>query len=232
MPKSDFVNKKDTDFAAQLEQFKSAVGPYGGVLGVSATQTQQQAGDADYFAYAVTCQQMMQNAAQQWTAWRDLMRGGGPITGNPPQTPNLPPGPAVLPDPGIEARFRALVKFIKSSAGYSVAIGQALGIEGAQQTAPDLAAIQPVLTATRMGSAVNVGWGWQGNSAFLDMLEIQADRGDGHGWVFLTYDTTPNYTDTAPFPAAPVKWKYRAIYRVGDAQVGLWSNTVEITVGG
>jgi hypothetical protein len=65
----------------------------------------------------------------------------------------------------------------------------------------------------------------------LDLLEIQVDRGDGKGWVFLTFDTTPNYTDTTPFPATPTKWKYRAIYRVGDAQVGVWSNTVEITVG-
>ena len=46
------------------------------------------------------------------------------------------------------------------------------------------------------------------------------------------FDTTPNYTDTFPLPAALAKWKYRAICRVGDAQVRLWSNTVEITVGG
>ena len=85
---------------------------------------------------------------------------------------------------------------------------------------PDLTTLQAIL----------IGWGWQGLSAFLDMLEIQVDRGDG--WAFLTYDTTPNYTDTHPLPATPTKWKYRAIYRVGDAQVGVWSNTVEITVGG
>jgi hypothetical protein len=39
---------------------------------------------------------------------------------------------------------------------------------------------------TSQGNAVLVGWGWQGNSAFLDLLEIQVDRGDGKGWVFLT----------------------------------------------
>ena len=44
--------------------------------------------------------------------------------------------------------------------------------------------------------------------------------------------TTPGYNDTAPFPAAPAKWSYRAIYRVGDAQVGVWSNVVSVTVGG
>jgi hypothetical protein len=27
------------------------------------------------------------------------------------------------------------------------------------------------------------------------------------------------------------KWKYRAIHHVGDLQVGVWSNTVELMVG-
>jgi hypothetical protein len=76
----------------------------------------------------------------------------------------------------------------------------------------------------------NAGWG--GNGTFLDMLEIQLDRGDGKGFVFVTYDTTPNYADTALLPSTPTKWKYRAIYRVGHVQVGVWSTTVEITVGG
>jgi hypothetical protein len=48
----------------------------------------------------------------------------------------------------------------------------------------------------------------------------------------LTWDTTPDYTDTTPFPATPTKWKYRAIYRVADAQVGLWSGVKEVVVGG
>jgi len=32
-------------------------------------------------------------------------------------------------------------------------------------------------------------------------------------------------------PATPAKWKYRAIYRVGDARVGLWSAEASIAVG-
>ena len=70
------------------------------------------------------------------------------------------------------------------------------------------------------------------NAAFLDLIELQVDRGDGKGFVFLTYDTTPGYTDTAPLPATPVKWTFRGIYRVGDAQVGVWSKPVSVTVGG
>jgi len=48
----------------------------------------------------------------------------------------------------------------------------------------------------------------------------------------FAFDTTPGYTDTCPPPATLVKWKYRAIYRVGDQQVGQWSNEMSITVGG
>ena len=38
--------------------------------------------------------------------------------------------------------------------------------------------------------------------------------------------------DTTPLPATAAKWKYRAIYRVADARVGVWSDEVSITVGG
>ena len=48
----------------------------------------------------------------------------------------------------------------------------------------------------------------------------------------MNYDTTPGYNDTAPMPAALTKWKYKAIDRVGDQRVGLWSNEATLTVGG
>ena len=40
------------------------------------------------------------------------------------------------------------------------------------------------------------------------------------------------YTDAAPWPATPAKWKCRVIYRVGDQRIGQWSNEVAFTVGG
>ncbi|MEY2512498.1 MAG: hypothetical protein QOE26_3261 [Verrucomicrobiota bacterium] len=138
--------------------------------------------------------------------------------------------PAVAP--GVEVRFRSLVKQIKGNPAYNQAIGAALGIEGAQQTGPDLTTIQPKITAAVSGTHVDVGWGWGGNGAFLDICEMQVDRDDSKGFVLLAFDSTPNYTDTAPFPTPPAKWTYRAIYRVGDQRVGQWSNPVSVTVGG
>jgi len=62
------------------------------------------------------------------------------------------------------------------------------------------------------------------------MIEIQVDRGDGHGFVFLTNDTTPKYQDTTALPAAAAKWIYKAIFRKGDQRVGQWSAPVSINV--
>jgi len=228
--KSDYINQNDDAFNAQLKTFKMGIGTYSAVLGVIAAQMTAQAADADYFNYTLACMNIMSNGALQWTAWKNLERAGGipPASGAPvaPVFPTLVPAVA----PGIEARFRALVQLIKANANYNTAIGLALGIEGAQQTGPDLTTIQPIIDAMISGNHVNIKWGWGGNSAWLDICEIQVDRNDGHGYGLLTYDTTPGYTDTQPFPAAPVTWTYRAIYRVGDSQVGQWSLPVSVTV--
>jgi hypothetical protein len=232
MAKSDYIAQNDDAFNAQLQTFKNGIGNYSAVIGVTAAQMTAQAADAAYFDFVLKCMNLMANGALQWTGWKNLARGGGtpPASGAPvaPVFPTTVPAVAL----GIEARFRALVQLIKANANYNPTIGLALGIEGAEQTGPDLTTIQPVIDALATGNHVNVKWGWGGNSAFLDICEIQVDRGDGKGFVLLTFDTTPGYTDTQPFPAAPVIWTYRAIYRVGDNQVGVWSLPVSVTVPG
>ena len=89
-----------------------------------------------------------------------------------------------------------------------------------------------LFTAIVVANHMDIGWGWGGHSAFLDLLQIQVDRSDAKGFVDLVHDTTPNYTDTTPFPATLTKWTYRAIYHVNDAPTGQWSNPVSVVVGG
>jgi hypothetical protein len=119
---------------------------------------------------------------------------------------------------------------MQESGTYSDAIATDLGTVGTVTAEPDLETIQPVFKVKIVGGQVFIDWGWDGNGAFLDMLQMQVDR--GQGWVDLAFDTTPGYTDTHAFPAALTTWKYRAIWRVGDAQVGVWSAEVGVTVGG
>ncbi|HEV7403831.1 MAG TPA: hypothetical protein VGO11_12920 [Chthoniobacteraceae bacterium] len=229
MPKSDYLEPKDGPFVDQMITFKNAIGAYATLLGLTPAQVTAQAADADYMEYVLKCLDLMRNSGKQWTSWKDLVRDGGtpPATGMPmlPTLPTTVPAVAL----GIEARFRALVADLKVHPNYNDGIGQALGIEGAIQTGPDMATLQPILKLEGSGGMINIRWGWQGNSAFLDMIELQVDRNDGKGWVLLAMDTTPNYTDTFA-PTAAAKWTYRGIYRVGDNRVGQWSNEVSINV--
>ena len=107
-----------------------------------------------------------------------------------------------------------------------------LGLTSAEVAAAvaDYATIQPVISVVIVGGQVQVKWGWGGFAAWLDCCEIQVDRGDGKGFVLLTMDTTPGYTDTQPFPATKTVWTYRAIYQVNDARVGVWSQSVSVAV--
>ena len=59
------------------------------------------------------------------------------------------------------------------------------------------------------------------------------DRGTGT-FAFLAIDTVPDYLDTTPLPApgAGAVWKYKAIYRLKDEQVGQWSDVISVSVMG
>ena len=153
----------------------------------------------------------------------------------PPALPVADPAPSGLPavvpvPPGALNRIFSLIKVFQESGGYSDSIATDLGTVGTAATAPDLDTIQPVIKAKVVGGKVAIDWGWGGNGAFLDMIQIQVDR--GQGYADLTFDTTPKYTDTQAFPATLATWKYRAIYRVVDAPVGVWSAEVSVIVGG
>ena len=102
-------------------------------------------------------------------------------------------------------------------------MGDALGIEGSDKAAPTTPRWRRSSRYVN-GGLVSVDWGWEGYRTFLDQCELQVDRSDSHGFVMLAIDTTPGYTDTQPFPAAPAKWSYQAIYRRGDKRVGQWSS--------
>jgi len=228
--KLDYIEQNDDAFNAQMQTYKAGIGGYAAVIGVTADQIAGQAADSDYYDYTLKCMRLMSYGSAQWMGWKNLMRGGG--TPPPAGAPVAPVFPKAVPAvaPGIEVRFRALVQQNKTNPGYNPTIGQALDIEGSEQTGPNYATLKPVIDAIISGNHVTVKWGWGGYAAWLDICELQVDRGDGKGFVFLTFDTTPGYTDTQAFPATPAVWTYRAIYRVGDNQVGLWSKPASVTV--
>jgi hypothetical protein len=233
MKRNFFYPVRQSEQIVWLTNFYNKLTGYGTVLGLTAGQVTAAVGDAKWLVYVL----------QQWLpatrAWAiacteaAVEAQSGTATGVltlPVFTPPPLPAGVVAVAAGALDRTFVLVQSIKDNPACTDAIANDLGILGGEQVAPDLSTVQPVIGAVVSGSAVNIKWGWGGNAAFLDSCEIQVDRADGKGFVLLTIDTTPNYTDTQPFPASAMRWTYKAIYRAADAQVGVWSQTVNVTV--
>ena len=218
-----------------LDNFRNKLLTYIATLGIAAPAAAAIIADCRWLMHVLGT---WLPAARAWSlACTDAATEAQTGTGAAPQTlpvftpPALPAG--VVPvNPGALTRIFALVQLIKDSAGDTPTIDSDLRIVGSVQITPNLADLQPVITAKVNGIHMDIGWGWGGNRDHVDLLQIQVDRADGKGWVDLVHDTTPNYTDTTPFPATPAIWKYRAIFHVNGAPTGIWSNTVSVAVGG
>ncbi len=216
--KRDWVNH----FAPTLLQQASTVG-------VSTAEVTSVTADAAWFDYIVRAQDAAASYAQQWTAYRNLARNGTATAMGPkPVFPDLGTAPDPVA-PNIFGRITLLVGRIKKHPGYNPAIGQSLDIIGTEQTV-DTTTAQPTLKLELQAGQPNVKW----KKGSFDGVEIWVDRGTGTGFVFLAIDTVPDYLDThaLPAPGATALWKYKAIYRLADEPVGLWSNEVSIAVRG
>jgi len=234
MKRNNYYPSRQGDQIIWLGNFANKLPGYATTLGLAAGVVTAASADCKWTIYVL---QTWLPAVRTWAlsatdAATETQSGAGtgaqtlPVFTPPP----LPTGVTAV-NPGALDRVLALVQTIKDNDKCTEAIASDLGIVGAENVAPDLTAVQPLITVAISGGHVLIKWNWQGHAAFLDLCEIWVDRGDGQGYKLLAFDSTPNYTDTQPLPASPAKWTYKAIYRVGDAQVGLWSSPVSLTVG-
>jgi len=235
MKRNNYYPSRQGDQLIWLVNFCNKLAGHATALGLTTGQVTAAVADCGWLIYVL---QTWLGTARAWAeSATDAATEAQSGTGNAAQVlpvftaPALPTGVTAVNPGGLDRLF-ALIQQIKDSGKATETISTDLGIIGSTDAGPDLDTVQPKIEATLTGNHSQIKWGWAGNGAFLDMCEIQVDRGDGQGYRLLTYDTTPNYTDTQPFPATPAKWTYKAIYRVGDAQVGLWSLPVSVNVGG
>lgn len=234
MKRNSYYPVRIGDQIVWLANFINKLPDHATALGLTAPQVTGGVADGGWLLYVL---QSWLPAVRTWAlSGTDAANEAQTGTGTGAQTlpvftpPTLPAG-VVAVAPGALDRIFILVQLIKDSGKCTDTIASDLGVIGSEQTAPDLATLQPALNVSVVSGQVLIKWGWGGNRAWLEACEIHVDRGDGQGYRLLTIDTTPNYTDTQAFPGALTKWYYKAVYRANDAQVGLWSLPVSVTVG-
>ena len=226
MAKNYYLPKDDSGKAELLEHLANRLPAYAETLEISALDIAGLQADAEAFRDAIACTNAIQANARHWTAFKNFQRDGGVSVNPRPHVPDLP-APAQDVAPGIVPRLTALVSRLKTARNYNEAIGRDLQIIGAEQTV-DTGDWKPALDLGIKAGHPVIKW----PKGDAEAIEIWADRGDDKGFILATTTTAPGFTDTAAKPSTGAVWKYKAIYRLRDAQVGQWSDVVSIAVGG
>jgi len=230
MAKKSFMPKADLEKQQWLQNFASKLGTYQAKYTLAAADITDMQNGSAYFNYWMNYRNQFEVYFRKLTEFKNEVRDGVPSGASAsvaPVVPAMAAAPTAVA-PGIFARASALGSIIKTKPNYTVADGQDLGIEGAEDST-DPQTMQPTLRLRLVsGGHPEIVWTKHG----MDGIEIWADHGTG-AFAFLAIDTVPNYTDTSALPSGTAQlWKFKAIYRLADEQVGSWSDVVSITVGG
>jgi hypothetical protein len=227
MAKQYFLPPGEARRRAWLNNFSGKMPTYAPVVGVTPDEVKQLAADDLFFNYVCDAHSQHTKTTRDWTAFKHQAAHGYAL-GDVPVTPDPGTPPPVVP-PDIFGRACTLALRIKNHPNYTEAIGQDLGIIG-PEVIIDPSSMKPVLYLSLNAGHPHIGWAKQG----MDSLELWRDCGDGKGFVQLNITTNTDYADNSPMPAPGVSavWKYKAIYRLNDQQVGQWSDVATIGVIG
>lgn len=223
---ADLVKKNDLELVVQLNNFNAKLPLYMVQLGITQATVDAVSADAEYFSFIVTGADKAKDYSKAWTTQKSTSRrgtGDAPIAGFPVPVDVSTPPAAVLP--GVEKRFRQLVKQIKSNPNYTDAIGEDLGIV-ATQPVPVFTA--PELKVSMKGGNPTIGYK-RGNS---EGVRIYSKRAGEDSFTFLDVSTRSPYVDARPnvVPNTAETRQYYAYFLVNDAQVGSQSAIVSISV--
>jgi len=126
-----------------------------------------------------------------------------------------------------QRKARALAQRIKKSPGYTVTIGDGLGIEGVENST-DMSGEKPNLkTNAKSGGVVEIGF----NKMNAEGVHIYSQRDSDAGFTLLASETHSPYVDNRPLAAAgkPEMRQYKAVFFLGKSEIGLQSDIAQAT---
>ena len=200
-------------------------------LGFSAGEITTITNEAAWAVFACQMATDAQSYGSAWVGWRDLLLeddSTDPVGVQPMTTAPTPPVGAA-PARGIIHRNLGYIRRVKAAPGYTSAIGDQLRVNAGSPPPPNPATARPELgTAALAMFQVRLDW----PRYDFGGIELQTQRAAETDWTSLGVKTAVEFTDARPPLVAgqPEVRRYRAIFVLNDAPVGLWSNVVSVTV--
>lgn len=226
--KAYYIPDSDPGKAEFLNNLAAKIGTHAATFGIGPAEAASLKNDAAMFKYLLDMQEAFKTFKQNISAYKNMLRDGED-SGSPHPLPIMPalPLPPALVNNDIFGRARKLVARLKTHNNYSEAIGEGLGIIGDEHIV-DIHELKPVLKSRLDAGRPVIIW----KKGVAESLDIYVDRRDGKGFVLIATDSQPDYIDKYPMPKdkESVVWEYKAAYRIGDKQVGHFSDTVLVTV--
>jgi hypothetical protein len=204
MSKSSYLPTADGDFLIWHNHFTSHLTEQQAALGLSNEELALVVADNQKLNATFTAAAHAAAVAKQATAEKALSRDGA------------------------ESNTRAIVRRIKAGANYTKSVGELLRIEGAEDTT-DLTAMKPNLSATDLGGGkIQLAY----NKYKTNGVNIYSKRESDDDFSFLARSTVSPYVDSRPVanPGKAETRKYKAVYVLGDNEIGQFSDQVNIAL--
>lgn len=223
-----YLPTADSDRVIWLNNFSTKIGTYATSVGVTSAEVTQIQKDASMFQYIMNLVEIYKQTLNNLVSYKSLLKRpiGQQHLGAIPSLPTLAAPPAAVSE-GVLTRIAAIVKRIKASANYTENMGQDLGIIAPIQSI-DLSTLQPDLTVKLDAGRPHI----KSSKGIADALDLYVDRNDGAGFILIGRLIKPDYIDTANLPAGTLlaEWDYKAMFVIGNDNVGLMSPIVSVIV--
>lgn len=202
---NDYIPRPESEQAIWAVNFKTNLVTQGAAVGLTAAQITALGNSATNIVTAIN------NAETKKTAFNEALAQKETVKKN---------------------EFKVLrenVAKIKTSPGYTEAIGKSLGIVGTT-TGFDSDNYKATITASIVAGCVRIKFAKNG----VDGINIYHRPKGTAVWKFLARDTKSPYDDHIELATAgqPEHWEYRAFGVIDDAEIGQPSDIVEIVFGG
>lgn len=224
-----WIPRLESDRLVWLQNFALKLNVYVGTAGIIAADVATVNGMRDTFLWIINRSDQINTVRQDVNAWKDIFANGpiGAPLGAYPIAPVYPatPAAAFTPTAGMFVQVVALAERIRNTAGYTMAIGEDLGIV---PTAGVIALGDPTFTAAAQpNSEVRLNW----VKATADGVLVEGQRAAETVWTVLGTDTSSPYLDSRPPLVAgqPEVRRYRVRYVVNDVPIGNYSTVTSVT---